>query len=417
MLYLKFNKDISKQELNLIEKKFKQYSKETITPEFNVLNLSRTDVYAHVLSIFVRVNVHGILKVSVSQLLDFLIDVAEKYTEAPYHTFYHAADIVTMLYYLCHDLSANKYLTDLDITFLMVAALCHDMGHPGYNNTFQINTKTDLALRYGDGSILESYSVDLTIELIKKHKLDKKHKEMNEILTDLIISTDMAYHPKLQEEANQLFNTWSKLTTTNKNDFPSGDRLSLSRILLHTADISNTARPWTISKQWSDLIVKEIYNQGDEEKKRKLTISAGMDREVCSQKSITLKFADIILPFFESLVSLLPKSHVLVDFLASNRIQWECLELAKKRRVSSDIIIQPSNITFKRIRLGFRSQSYPTVLYHHQSKKIHSSFPIQKPNNLLPLEFKSFIYDTTTTTTTTTSTNLESIVLYHPYDQ
>ncbi|GAA5795460.1 hypothetical protein HPULCUR_000818 [Helicostylum pulchrum] len=285
------------------------------------------------------------------------------------------------------------------------------MGHPGYNNAFQINNKTDLALRYGDKSILESYSVDLTIELIKKHKLDKKHKEMNGVLTDLIISTDMAYHPKLQEEANQLFHTWSKLTTS---DFPIGDRLSLSRILLHTADISNTVRPWSISKQWSDLIVKENYNQGDEEKKQKLTISAGMDREVSSQRSITLKFAEIILPFFESLVGLLPKSHVLVDSLASNRIQWECLECSKnkyKRRVSSDIIIQP--IMFKRIRLGFRSQSYPTVLYHHQSIKKIPSFPVQKSNNLLPLEFKSsFIYDTTATTT-----SLESIVLYHPYDQ
>jgi hypothetical protein len=63
-------------------------------------------------------------------MLDFLIDVAEKYTEeAPYHTIYHAADIVTVLYYLCHDLNADKYLTNLDITFLMVSALCHDAGH------------------------------------------------------------------------------------------------------------------------------------------------------------------------------------------------------------------------------------------------------------------------------------------------
>lgn len=270
-------------------------------------------------------------------------------------------------------------------------------------------------MRYGDESILESYSVDLTVELIKKHKLDKKHKEMNDILTDLILSTDMAYHPKLQQEAHQLFNTWSQLTATT-HTFPSKDRLSLSRILLHTADISNTARPWSISKQWSDLIVKEIYNQGDEEKKLKLTLSAGMDRDVCSQKSITLKFAEMIQPFFESLVSLLPKSHVLVESLASNRIQWECLELTKKRkmrRVSSDIIIQP--ITFKRIRLGFRSQSYPTVLYHHQStskKMLPASFPIEKSHHLLPLEFKSsFIYGTST------NSSLESIVLYHPYDQ
>lgn len=95
----------------------------------NVLSLNRTDLYAHVLSLFIRFNVHKMLDLSVSQLLDFLIDVADKYTEAPYHTFYHAVDIVTILYYLCHDLNADMYLTDLDKSILMVAALCHDIGH------------------------------------------------------------------------------------------------------------------------------------------------------------------------------------------------------------------------------------------------------------------------------------------------
>ncbi|KAG2212404.1 hypothetical protein INT47_001765, partial [Mucor saturninus] len=370
MLHLKFNKEnVTKEELNQIEKRFKQFLKAKVTPEFNVLDLSRTDVYAHVLSIFIRLNVHRILQVSVSQILDFIMDVAEKYTDAPYHTFYHAADIVTMLYYLCHDLHANKYLTDLDITFLMVAALCHDTGHPGFNNAFQMNSETELVASYGDKSTLETYSVHLTMGLLKKHGMN--HRSMYTIVTDLIIATDMANHNELEKQAKQLFTTWKK-TTTNDSCISIYDRTSLSRILLHAADISNMARPWNISKQWSDLIVKEFYNQGDEEKRRNMTISPGMDREVCSQKSISLKFGEIILPFFECLVSLFPKSHVLVDFLASNRIQWECLDLHRKRdirRVSSDIIIQKSSSTiiFKRIRLGFRSQSYPTVLYHHHN--------------------------------------------------
>lgn len=94
-----------------------------------MLSSSRTDLYAHVLSLFVRLNVHKTFDLNLSQLLDFLIDVQDKYTDAPYHTFYHAADIVTMLYYLCHDLNADMYLTESDKSILMVAALCHDIGH------------------------------------------------------------------------------------------------------------------------------------------------------------------------------------------------------------------------------------------------------------------------------------------------
>lgn len=96
-------------------------------PEFNVLGLCRTDLFALVLNIFIRLNIHTTLKMNISQVLDFLIDVAENYTEAPYHSFYHATDIVTMLYYFV-SFTTDK-LTDLDITFLMVAALCHDIGH------------------------------------------------------------------------------------------------------------------------------------------------------------------------------------------------------------------------------------------------------------------------------------------------
>jgi hypothetical protein len=100
-----------------------------ISLKLNVLSNNRTDLYAHILSLFVRSNVHKVLNLTLSQLLDFLVDVADKYTEAPYHTFYHAVDIVTVLYYLCHDLNADMYLTDLDKSILMVAALCHDIGH------------------------------------------------------------------------------------------------------------------------------------------------------------------------------------------------------------------------------------------------------------------------------------------------
>lgn len=98
--------------------------------------MNRTDLYGHLMSLFVLLNVHKTLNMNSSQLLDFLIDVANEYTTAPYHTFYHASDVVTMLYYFCHDLNAEKYLSDLDKAFLMVAALCHDIGHVSNTTLF-----------------------------------------------------------------------------------------------------------------------------------------------------------------------------------------------------------------------------------------------------------------------------------------
>lgn len=62
-------------------------------------------------------------------MLDFLIDVDATYLDAPYHSFYHAVDIVTVLYYILTELEAEQYLSRLDIAALLLAALCHDAGH------------------------------------------------------------------------------------------------------------------------------------------------------------------------------------------------------------------------------------------------------------------------------------------------
>jgi hypothetical protein len=226
---------------------------------------------------------------------------------------------------------------------------------------------------------------------LTKHKLNKNQPKMSEIIRGLILSTDMVHHDELAKEAVQLYKKQ--------------DTLGLCRVLLHAADISNMVRPWVISKQWSDLIVQEFFSQGDEERKRNMTISPGMDRELYTQSTISLNFGRLIMPYFQSIVRILPRSHVLVDQLASNRIQWECLEPIKlARRASSDI--QPESkiatpMKYKRIRLGNRSQSYPTVLY---------SSKIEEKSSLLPiLNFRSY-------SLFNEHNNIESIVLLHPYD-
>ena len=40
---------------------------------------------------------------------------------------------------------------------LLIASLCHDMGHPGKTNNFLIATRDRLALRYNDVSVLENH--------------------------------------------------------------------------------------------------------------------------------------------------------------------------------------------------------------------------------------------------------------------
>lgn len=212
-------------------------------------------------------------------------------------------------------------------------------------------------------SVLESLSVEITLELLKKHDILQQYPEHLSKIEQIILSTDMQKHYHLLTEMNSLedilssVNLWdeddevesSSDTTTHSsmfffesliddnlkeeetsmisNPLDEEQRHSFACILLHAADISNTVRSWPISKQWSDLIVKEFFRQGDAEKAAQLTVSPGMDRDVATQPSISLKFIDFIIkPYFDALTGLLPSAKVLVYQLQENRDEWAALK-------------------------------------------------------------------------------------------
>lgn len=81
------------------------------------------------MGIFEKLGILNTLNITVSQLLDFLVDIDSSYHSTPYHTFYHAADIVTILYFAVTELEASTCFTNKEIAILFIAAICHDVGH------------------------------------------------------------------------------------------------------------------------------------------------------------------------------------------------------------------------------------------------------------------------------------------------
>ncbi|CEI87824.1 hypothetical protein RMCBS344292_02232 [Rhizopus microsporus] len=328
MLLLKHN-TLDFNDLITIERQYLRWSKSSrpfVTTEFNVLDYNRTDLYGHLLGMFDRLGVLSTLDVTVSQLLDFLVDVDLAYNDTPYHSFYHAADVVSILYFAMTHLEAKSYLTQMEIAVLFVAAVCHDVGHPGFNNDYQIKTKSEHAIRYNNKSVLESLSIDTSLILFEKHQILKTPDQID-LFKRLILATDMTFHYDLLEEARQLEDTLYMWDTPMIHTWEERDRVSFAKILLHAADISNTVRIWPISKQWSDLIVQEFFRQGDAEKLAGLPVSPGMDRDFATQASISLKFGDFIVkPYFEALCAILPKASIWIETLEENRLEWENLK-------------------------------------------------------------------------------------------
>eukprot|EP00976_Prorocentrum_cordatum_P013429 267835-Prorocentrum_minimum.AAC.2 len=80
--------------------------------------------------------------------LKLLDAVEQRYGKHPYHSFRHAVDVTHAMFLLLEACEAKAFLDELDILALMIAALFHDIDHPGLNNGFLVKTSDPLAIRY-----------------------------------------------------------------------------------------------------------------------------------------------------------------------------------------------------------------------------------------------------------------------------
>ncbi|ORX97647.1 HD-domain/PDEase-like protein [Basidiobolus meristosporus CBS 931.73] len=318
--------------------------------DFNVWKWTRPELYGIIVGVFSQLGLLHVLGVSQSQLLDFIVDIDRGYLDSPYHSFLHAADVFIVGYNLINYSHVRSYLIDLDLIALLIGALCHDIGHPGLNNLYQVNAKTEVAQRYKNESVLEKLSCEETLKLLTKHDLLKSVRSKSKVeiheceqsvyvqnaILKCIMSTDMSVHFGLIEQFTTVVDiltispTCDEFPTENQaaaNDHcplpQSEHRQIICNVLLHAADISNTVRPWELCKRWSDVILDEFFYQGDMEKLHHLPVSPNMDREHSNQTDISLKFGDFVVkPFFEVLADFCTEVQPLLTNLCENRARW-----------------------------------------------------------------------------------------------
>ncbi|KAI9495522.1 hypothetical protein BDB00DRAFT_813664 [Zychaea mexicana] len=252
MLILRHN-NLSVEELFQIESKMLKIAdpKEpyTYSLEFTLLDKPRAAIYGMLLGYADRLGIYRTLGINASEFLDFLIDVDLGYHVNPYHSFYHAADVTIVIYHMLFQFEVLNYLSRIDVAALFIAALCHDIGHPGCNNNYQVNLQTELAIRYNKKSVLESYSCTLAMDLLSKHKLLRHVEEistahtfppttedqMRTSIVKMILSTDMVFHYELQE------NFASLLEIVAQDQFETSSECS--DIVPPTSSLSSSSQP------------------------------------------------------------------------------------------------------------------------------------------------------------------------------
>ncbi|XP_071749509.1 high affinity cGMP-specific 3',5'-cyclic phosphodiesterase 9A isoform X2 [Lepeophtheirus salmonis] len=241
-------------------------------------------------------------------LKKFLIRVQEGYRNNPFHNFRHSFSVTQMMYVLIHTCKLNEHLSIKDLSVLITACICHDLDHPGFNNTYQINARTDLSIRYNDMSPLENHHCAMCFKILSIAECNifancgtEVSKEIRGDMIILILATDMARHAEILDAFKQKID--------DGFDFKSEEHLnSLKMILIKACDVSNECRMTNVADPWVDCLLEEYFHQSDIEKKESLPIAPFMDRDRVTKATAQIGFIRfVLLPLFESINRLFPE--------------------------------------------------------------------------------------------------------------
>ncbi|VDL94575.1 unnamed protein product [Schistocephalus solidus] len=152
----------------------------------------------------------------------------------------------------------KKIISSFDFMCSILAALCHDIDHPGVNQSFILNSRQMLAMFYK--ACLLAHEGRLT------------PRALTHTVKTLILATDIAR----QSEFLQRF-----------------------EIAIKCADISNPCRSWEVCSLWASFITEEFFKQGDREKRLNLPVLPTMDRENTTKAKVQIGFIKfLVIPLY-----------------------------------------------------------------------------------------------------------------------
>ena len=319
--------------------------------EFNIFELKKIVGQNNVLPLMggVILETFGLKNekiINVNKLEAFLNSVSSQYLPTTlYHNNMHGADVCQSicLYFLNSNAEKIFQTTVLDLLSILIASLGHDLGHPGLNNNFHINARTELALTYNDTSCLENFHCSKLFNILKKDETNifevlsvNEFKDIRKRMISEILATDMFFHKKIISTTQAIV----PRIKPDKFEFISQDKESIKAeqqtlldYLIHSADLGHNSKLFRISIKWVELLSEEFWLQGDKEKSLGISVSFLCDRADTNVPKGQVNFLKgFILPTFDLMASMFPGLHFTVDNVLNNIKEWQKLADENRQR-------------------------------------------------------------------------------------
>jgi len=345
---ISLNKSFTKYSSNLLENALIDINyppSRIIEKTFNIFELKEIIGQDNVLPIMGKVilDSFGLYSddiISTEKLDPFLVSISNQYYKTTlYHNSMHGADVTQSLCLYFQNSNAEEICQSLvlDLLGILIAALGHDLGHPGLTNPFHINSSSELAITYNDVSCLENFHASKLFRTIRNPETDifeklsvQDYKTIRKRMIGNILATDMANHGKIMTVIKSRI-AINKAENKTKFELLSGnektkfeEQQSLFDFLIHAADLAHNTKLFNISLKWVELLTEEFWLQGDKEKSMNLPVSFLCDRDDYNIPQSQVGFIKgFIIPTFDCLVNIFPSLKYSLDNGKTNLKKWE----------------------------------------------------------------------------------------------
>ena len=263
--------------------------------------------------------------------------IVSGYTQRnPYHNYLHASEVIQLTHFVLNHCGAKTVLglDHTEVVGMLVAALIHDLKHPGVGSGFLENSLHELAIRYNNQSILENHHLaEFFGTVLKDDKMNifkdlsvPDFKKIRKLIITAVLGTDMSKHFEhvkvLKNAMEQDTNgAWVLKKASPQNGDP---KVLLLTSILHAVDIGTPTRSLAIFKIWTDRVHNEFFAQGDKEKQMGLPVSFNCDREKTNIHNGQLDYIEnFALPLYETIAQAAPGVDKLVRKIKTLRDEWK----------------------------------------------------------------------------------------------
>jgi hypothetical protein len=295
--------------------------------EFNVLDITDGMLLCSIIGKFFDTlfNLEEMF-VEPSMLARYIVEVGKNYHDRPFHNLQHSACVSHFAFKLLTSTEAVDKLTKYQQFAILVSAVVHDVDHPGNTNLFEVNSASELALRYNDSAVLENHHCSTAFRLMRKPNMQVLStlpkpiaNDIRKMIISCVMATDMAVHFELIDETKR------KAGEGGINFEDPKEQTFLGKILLHAADLSNPVRPFHMTREWARRISLEFNDQVIREQALGMPVLGFMmtpdEKAFCKNETGFASF--VVAPMWRAMSMLYPQLTFLVEQLESNVVVWK----------------------------------------------------------------------------------------------